>query len=69
MDDDYLIDRGEVERRVCLTRSSIYQKMRHGDFPLPLKIGAKSVRWRAAEIVAWINSLPRATGDLDEEEG
>ena len=29
---DYLIDRHEVERRVCLTRSSIYDAMRAGAF-------------------------------------
>ena len=68
MDDDCLIDRAEVERRVCLNRSTIYQKMRQGDFPLPLKIGLKAVRWRAAEITDWMNNLPRARGDLDQED-
>lgn len=56
----------EVERRVCLKRSSIYRAMRATPrgFPLPIKIGPKTVRWIAAEIEDWLASRPRATGDL-----
>ena len=61
---EVLIDRAEVERRVCLTRATIYKYMRHGDFPLPLKTGPKAVRWRLSEITAWMDRLPRATGNL-----
>ena len=61
---DYLIDRHEVERRVCLTRSSIYDAMRAGAFPLPLKVGRKAVRWRSSDIDAWLDSRPLATGEL-----
>ena len=59
---EYLIDRTEVEKRVGLTRSSIYDAMRKGNFPLPLKVGPKAVRWRASEIEAWVDSRPLATG-------
>ena len=65
MMDDYLIDRKEVERRVGLNGSTIYAHMRQGAFPLPLKIGLKAVRWRASEISNWMDSLPRASGDLE----
>ena len=56
----------EVERRVCLKRSSIYRAMRATPrgFPLPIKIGPKTVRWIAGEIEDWLASRPRATGDL-----
>ena len=59
---EYLIDRTEVEQRVGLTRSSIYDAMRKGNFPLPLKVGPKAVRWLASEIEAWVDSRPLATG-------
>ena len=59
---EYLIYRTEVEQRVGLTRSSIYDAMRKGNFPLPLKVGPKAVRWRASEIEAWVDSRPLATG-------
>ena len=62
MQPEYLIDRPEVEKRVGLTRSSIYDAMRKGNFPLPLKVGPKAVRWRASEIEAWVDSRPLATG-------
>ena len=58
-----LIGRQEVERMVGLSRSTIYDKMRAGTFPLPLKIGAKAVRWRTSEIEEWVNSHERATGN------
>ena len=57
-----MIDRPEVEKRVGLTRSSIYDAMRKGNFPLPLKVGPKAVRWRTSDIEAWVESRPLATG-------
>ena len=56
----------EVEIRVCLKRSSIYRAMRATPqgFPLPIKIGPKTVRWIAGEIDDWLASRPRATGEL-----
>ena len=61
---EYLIARHEVERRVGLTRSSIYDAMRKGEFPLPLKVGAKAVRWKSSDIEAWMDSRPLATGEV-----
>ncbi len=60
---DYLVDRADVERRVGLTRSSIYAAMRRGDFPIPVRVGPKAVRWRSSEIEDWMNSRARATGE------
>lgn len=61
--EDQLLTRTEVERRVGLKRSALYRMMRAGQFPLPLKIGARAVRWPSSEIEAWLVSRPRATGD------
>ncbi len=60
-----LIGRQEVERMVGLSRSTIYDAMRRGEFPLPLKVGPKAVRWRSSEIEAWVESRPLATGEVD----
>ena len=54
----------EVLDRTRISRSTIYRAMREGRFPLPLKIGVKAIRWRAVEIDEWLESRPRATGDL-----
>ena len=67
-DHETLLTAAEVERRVGLSHSTIYTEMREGRFPLPLKMpGGRAVRWRASEIEDWINSLPRAVGDLAKE--
>ena len=57
-----LLTREEVEARTRLSRSAIYRKMRDGSFPVPLKIGARAVRWQDAEIEDFIATRPRATG-------
>ena len=45
----------------ALGRSSIYQLMRDGEFPMSVKIGGHAVRWRAADIARWIEELPAST--------
>ena len=61
--EDRLLTRAEVERRVGLKRSAIYRAMRANEFPLPLKIGPRAVRWPLSEIEAWLAGRPRATGE------
>ena len=60
---DRLLRREDVEARTALSRSAIYRLMRCGEFPLPLKIGPRAVRWSASEIEAWLAGRPRAVGD------
>ena len=50
----------QVEEITGLSRSSIYRRMQAGEFPRPVKIGSTAVRWSEGEIVAWLESLPRA---------
>ena len=61
--EDRLLNRAEVERRVGLKRSALYRLMRAGQFPVPLKIGPRAVRWPSSEIEEWLASRPRATGE------
>ena len=61
--DDRLLTRTEVERRVGLKRSALYRLMRADEFPLPLRIGPRAVRWPSSEIEEWLSSRPRATGE------
>ena len=60
---DRLLRRPEVERRCQLGRSTIYRLMRVGQFPTPIKIGPRAVRWSEREIERWIADRPRATGE------
>ena len=58
-----LIKLGEVRRITALSTSGIYERMKHGDFPKPLRIGARAVAWKEAEVFDWINSRPRGGTD------
>ena len=60
---DRLLRLNEVQARCGLSRSSLYRMMRDGSFPEPLKVGVRAVRWRESEIEAWLEALPRASGD------
>ena len=50
----------EVVEMTGLSRATIYRKMGRGQFPKPLKLGDRAVRWRQSEIEDWLDSLPRA---------
>ena len=62
-DHDRLLTRAEVEARCAITRTTVYRLMRTGEFPEPIRIGPRAVRWPAAEIEAWVAARPRSHGD------
>jgi len=37
-------------------RSAIYQEVKRGDFPAPIKLGKRSVGWTTDSINRWIES-------------
>ena len=62
-DTDRLLRRQEVETRCGIARTTIYRLMRCGEFPEPLKVGPRAVRWLESEIETWLAERPRATGE------
>jgi prophage regulatory protein len=44
----------QVEQKVGLKSSSIYQKISEGVFPSQVRLGARAVGWIESEIDAWI---------------
>ena len=48
------LKRPEIEQRTGLKRSTIYDKMKAGTFPKPVKLGARAVAWPEAEVDAWM---------------
>jgi prophage regulatory protein len=52
-----------------IPRSSLYDKLRRGQFPQPVRIGRRAVAWRESDIVSWIESLPAARAEADEARG
>lgn len=51
-----LIRRPEVEARTGLSRSTLYDWMKRGEFPQPVKLGARIVAWRESDVTAWLKS-------------
>ena len=47
-----------VSKKVCLSKPSIYRKVRDGSFPKPKKIGERAVAWLETDVDAWIQGLP-----------
>ena len=48
--------------KVCgISKALVYDKIRQGTFPKPLRVGSRGARWREDEIRAWIESLPLAS--------
>lgn len=50
------LSRKEVERRTTYNKTYIYAKIRAGDFPKPVTIGANRVAWVESEIDAWMRA-------------
>ncbi|WP_066261409.1 helix-turn-helix transcriptional regulator [Hydrogenophaga flava] len=50
----------KVLQRFPVSRSDWYAGVRAGKYPAPLKLGERSVAWRASDIDALIDALPLA---------
>ena len=47
----------EVLRRVPISRASLYEGIKLGMYPRPVRIGKRTVAWREVEINALIDSF------------
>ena len=45
-----------IHERTCW-RMAAMAEGRHGDFPRPLRIGPKTIRWRLADVEAFLAAL------------
>ena len=41
-----------------LSRSTIYRRVAHGEFPAQVQISERAVGWREDEVVEWVESRP-----------
>ena len=51
-----ILRRKQVEARIGLARSTIYQRIAAGTFPKPVFLGARAVGWIEAEIEFWLST-------------
>jgi prophage regulatory protein len=64
-----IVRRPQVEARVGLRRSTIYQRMADGDFPRPVRLGGRAVGWLSTEIDHWINQQVELTRSKEPKAG
>ena len=57
-----LMRRDEVLHVCGISRSTLHEMVADGTFPRPVRINARAVGWRVADVIAWLESRPVATG-------
>ena len=58
---DRILRTPEVVKITGLSKTTIWRRVRSGDFPAPLRLGnlaTRSIGWREGDIVEWIGSRP-----------
>ena len=50
----------DVVRATGLGRSTIYAKVAAGEFPAPVKLGARAVAWPESVVAEWLANRPSA---------
>ncbi|MEP9386470.1 AlpA family phage regulatory protein [Mesorhizobium sp. KR9-304] len=48
-----ILRRDAVERMTGLPKSTLYAKVAAGEFPKPIKLGARAVGWLEHDIASW----------------
>lgn len=56
-----LLNTKDLVQKLRKSRSWIYAEMNAGRFPKPIKIGARAVVWREADIANWLQARQNAT--------
>ncbi len=51
-----ILRRKQVEARTGLSRSTIYDAIKAGRFPAPIRIGARAVGWLSGEVDDWLSA-------------
>lgn len=55
-----ILRKRDVLARTQISSASLYRKLKAGEFPKPVKLGARSVGWRDTDIDAYIAALPQS---------
>lgn len=57
MEQEKLLRLADVETAVGLKKSKLYSLIGEGNFPRPVKLSKRSVRWKLSDIQKWIANL------------
>ena len=47
----------DICARTALHRQRIYERMARGEFPKPVRLGVRTVRWHSDDVDRWIEGL------------
>ena len=57
-----MLTQSEIRQWLGLSESGLHKMRRRGDFPEPVRIGARAIRWPQSEVEKWLRERPRASG-------
>jgi prophage regulatory protein len=49
----------QVVSLVGLSRSTLINRLKNGNFPQPVRLSARRIAWLESDVMNWINSLPK----------
>jgi len=52
--DRRILRRADVEQKTGFKRAHLYQLMKEGKFPKPIRLGIRAVGWDSVEVDEWI---------------
>ena len=61
------LPRKQVETRTGLSRSTIYQYVKDGAFPKPVRLGLRAVGWLESDVSAWIATRVKIARDAGRQ--
>ena len=64
-----LLRLGDVLQAVQVGRATLYKMIAHDQFPHPVRVGSRAVRWRARDVAEWIDARPTTTAVDGTREG
>ncbi len=56
-----LFRRPQVQQRTGLSRTTLYEYIKDGAFPAPVRLGARAVGWLESEVSEWIHARVKLT--------
>ena len=60
--EELYLNKSEVLRILKMSRETLRKLILAGEFPQPIRFGAKSHRWPRSEVAEWMRSRPRENG-------
>ena len=61
-----LLREADVCKLLGVHRSTIWRRMKVSDFPPPIRIGVRSLRWRVVDLEKWVAARPTVTNSCVE---